>query len=282
MEHSAFFASLVDLVPAEHYLPSESPQVNLRYLKRSAREAAKAELRKKRQRDQRARLDPMQTRTTQERQRELVAEEAEERHEEGVSTSVPEEAAKGRKASATSPSGPAGPRLALQGAAQSREELRERLQAKLHGLRAQRHVDEKQAGDEEARTWREKKLGKSRQAAQSKRNLQAALQDDGAEQQRKKRVAGRGDEAPDASATAAAEDFAFSRIIQAEEMQEKKGLSKKALLALAEAKQKTDKTDETAVRDLYWGWDCCRSLGLGCIFVSPMHLINFLPLSPRA
>lgn len=67
--HAAFFDHLVELVPAKHYFAddAEAP-VNLKYLKKDAKAAAKAAFKQQYKANKRAKLDPDQARTTLELQ----------------------------------------------------------------------------------------------------------------------------------------------------------------------------------------------------------------------
>jgi hypothetical protein len=67
--HTSFFDHLVELVPAKYYLASEQQQVNLKYLKKSARDATKAAFKQQYKQSKRAKLDPDQAKTTLELQR---------------------------------------------------------------------------------------------------------------------------------------------------------------------------------------------------------------------
>ena len=70
--NSRFFDHLVELVPAKHYLEPDSEQVNVKYLKKSARDEAKAAFKQQHKENKRAKLDPDRPRTTLELQREAA------------------------------------------------------------------------------------------------------------------------------------------------------------------------------------------------------------------
>jgi hypothetical protein len=67
--HARFFDHLVELVPAKYYLAAEQEQVNLKYLKKSTRDATKAAFKQQYKQNKRAKLDPDQAKTTLELQR---------------------------------------------------------------------------------------------------------------------------------------------------------------------------------------------------------------------
>ena len=56
--HSAFFDSLVELVPAKYYFEPEEPLLNLKYMKKADRAAAKRALKEQYRKSKRAKLDP--------------------------------------------------------------------------------------------------------------------------------------------------------------------------------------------------------------------------------
>ena len=69
--HSRFFDHLVELVPAKYYLAGEQEPLNLKYMKKSARDEAKAAFKQQYKQNKRAKLDPDRAKTTLELQREL-------------------------------------------------------------------------------------------------------------------------------------------------------------------------------------------------------------------
>ena len=68
-EHSKFFDSLVELVPAKYYFEAEEPLLNLKYLKKADRAAAKRALKEQYRKNKRARLDPDTAQTSLDVQR---------------------------------------------------------------------------------------------------------------------------------------------------------------------------------------------------------------------
>ena len=71
--HAAFFDRLVELVPAKYYLAAEQEPVNLKYLKKSARDEAKAAFKQQYKANKRAKLDPDTAQTTLQLQRAAAA-----------------------------------------------------------------------------------------------------------------------------------------------------------------------------------------------------------------
>lgn len=71
--HARFFDHLVELVPAKYYLATDTEQVNLKYMKKSARDAAKAAFKQQHKQNKRAKLDPDQAKTTLELQKAAAA-----------------------------------------------------------------------------------------------------------------------------------------------------------------------------------------------------------------
>ena len=67
-EHSAFFDSLVELVPARYYLEPDEPLKNLKYLKKAERKATKAAMKAQLRQNKRAKLDPSAAKSTLELQ----------------------------------------------------------------------------------------------------------------------------------------------------------------------------------------------------------------------
>ena len=68
-EHSAFFDSLVELVPAKYYFEREEPLLNLKYMKKAERAQAKRALKEQYRKNKRAKLDPNSAQTALEVQR---------------------------------------------------------------------------------------------------------------------------------------------------------------------------------------------------------------------
>lgn len=175
ISHSNFFDRLVELVPAKYYLPAESEPVNLKYLKKSAKDEAKAQFKQQYKQNKRAKLDPDQAKTTLQLQKEQskakaaagaaesdkVIDGSEEHEANGVGTESALQTGPGSHPSAFQLSLPA------KGKAASREELRAKLQQKLELFRKQRKAEEQQEKVEAAKQWRDKKLEKGRKAAQA-------------------------------------------------------------------------------------------------------------------
>ncbi|PRW58169.1 surfeit locus 6-like protein [Chlorella sorokiniana] len=215
--HSRFFDHLVDLVPAKYYLDSGEDKVNLKYLKKSARDEAKAAFKQQYKAAKRAKLDPEQAKGTVQLQRE-AAERAKERQQNGAAHSDSEEedgdsgedsgsegegrAQQHQQAQRGEQQQGAVGRLAIpKGKPPSREELQQRLQAKLEEMRKARKAEEQQQKARDAKQWRDKSLQEGRRkvargalhqpkAAGSKPSLAAGAAPGGAQQPQKGQAQG--------------------------------------------------------------------------------------------
>ncbi|GAB4818093.1 hypothetical protein N2152v2_005139 [Parachlorella kessleri] len=188
--HSRFFDHLVELVPAKYYLAGEQEPLNLKYMKKSARDEAKAAFKQQYKQNKRAKLDPGRAKTTLELQREQqqqqqqrqqangqdgAAESDSSGEEGGGDTGAAKTSAEAGRPAAVAGKAPSATQLALpSGKPLSREELKEKLHKKLELFRQQRKAEEQHEKAEEAKQWREKKLDKGRKAAQDKQKLRAA------------------------------------------------------------------------------------------------------------
>ncbi|PSC68647.1 surfeit locus 6-like protein [Micractinium conductrix] len=173
--HSRFFDALVDLVPARHYLEgAEDKVVNLKYMKKSARDEARAAFKQQHKAVKRAQLDPDTAKTTLELQKEAAAKQAAQQAANGAAESDDDSEGGG---SDSGSDGEGGERqqqqqpgrdglqvgqLAIASKPASREELRERLQKKLEEMRKQRKAEEAASKAADAKAWREKSLQEGR------------------------------------------------------------------------------------------------------------------------
>jgi len=133
--HSTFFDQLVDLVPAKYYHDGAYEQVNPRFLKKAEREAAKLAAKEAYKRNKKEKLDPDQSKTSLEVQRQQNEKQKPAGGEEGSSAH-------------------AGLQFNIgAGSGASREELKAKLQAKLELLRSQRKVEEREKSTANAKQW---------------------------------------------------------------------------------------------------------------------------------
>lgn len=75
-QHSAFFDSLVELVPAKYYLEPEEPLLNLKFMKKNERLAAKRALKEQYRKNKRAKMDPDRAQSAIELQKARAAQSA--------------------------------------------------------------------------------------------------------------------------------------------------------------------------------------------------------------
>jgi len=144
--HSEFFDHLVDLIPAKYYHESDFEVVNPRYLKKAEKAAAKMAAKEAYKKAKRAKLDPDQAKTSLEVQKEK--------------DELKKREAPGNEA-------PAGLQFNIgSSTAASREELKERLQARLEELRKQREIQKRKDNTAKAKAWLSRERDKSRQRAQ--------------------------------------------------------------------------------------------------------------------
>ena len=73
--HAAFFNRLVDLIPAKHYLAEAEDRVDLRFVKRSERDAAKAQFKAQHKEAKRAKFNPETAKGTIDLQKDKAAKE---------------------------------------------------------------------------------------------------------------------------------------------------------------------------------------------------------------
>ncbi|KFM25313.1 Surfeit locus protein 6-like protein [Auxenochlorella protothecoides] len=182
-DHAAFFARLVEMVPPKFYLHTDAGRVNLKYVKKSVRDEAKAAFKAQYKENKKAQLDPDQAKSTLDLQREVAAAAAAEQrasgrgNEAGPAPTTPvvvgEPAATASRQPAEGTAAPVATLVLTQGKPPSREELRERLQKKLEIMRQQRKADELAGNAEQAKAWREQALATGRQKAK-KRTLEVS------------------------------------------------------------------------------------------------------------
>ena len=92
MSHAAYFDSLVDMIPAKHYLDPEKEPINIKHMKKADKKAAKRALKAEGRKNKRQKLDPSMAATTLEQQQQRAAEKEQAREaekEEQPSTSEP-------------------------------------------------------------------------------------------------------------------------------------------------------------------------------------------------
>lgn len=82
-DHAAFFARLVEMVPPKFYLHTDAGRVNLKYVKKSVRDEAKAAFKAQYKENKKAQLDPDQAKSTLDLQREVAAAAAAEQRASG-------------------------------------------------------------------------------------------------------------------------------------------------------------------------------------------------------
>ncbi len=184
---SQYFNSLVQLVPPRFYFDTSSEQLDLKHMKKRERELAKAAIKNKgkvtyctstalvvkprvdhtptqTQANKRAKLDPEAAQTTLDVQQQQAAARAQQRNAflQGAAPSPSSNGATAATTAAVTNTPATQPRtltLNLDSADASKEELRERLRLKIEACRAQRHAEERSKTADEAKAWREHKLG---------------------------------------------------------------------------------------------------------------------------
>ena len=77
-DHALYFDSLVDMVPAKHYFEPETEALDLQYLKKADRKAAKRAMRQEGRRNKRLKLDPTAAATSLQIQQQRAARKAQE------------------------------------------------------------------------------------------------------------------------------------------------------------------------------------------------------------
>ena len=64
MTHAAYFDSLVNMIPAKHYMDPENEPINLKHMRKADRKAAKRALKQEGKKNKRQKLDPTAAVTT--------------------------------------------------------------------------------------------------------------------------------------------------------------------------------------------------------------------------
>lgn len=169
--HAAFFDHLVELVPPRHYHDLDADRVSTKYMKKADRDAAKAAFRKQHKQNKRDKLDPDKAQTALDVQRQLAQQQAQDRvgGGGGGGDDAAADAAAPDADTGDAAGGGRGPglRLNLTDSA-PREELQQRLAAKVAALREARHAEERARKTEAAKRFRatngrvEKKVGAKR------------------------------------------------------------------------------------------------------------------------
>ena len=73
MSHAAYFDSLVDMIPARHYLDPEKETINLKHMKKADKKAVKRALKAEGRKNKRQKLDPDAAVTTLQAQQQRAA-----------------------------------------------------------------------------------------------------------------------------------------------------------------------------------------------------------------
>lgn len=282
--HSAFFDYLVELIPAKYYLATTDgdEHFNLKYMKKSEREEARARIKKQAQHAKRTKLNPDAPRSTLQLQKvqDEAAAAAAAGSGETSEDSSDDEAIEDSDDDMGEPEGreqqagqhPAASRpgtlnLPASGAAPSRGQLQERLQQRLETMRKQRKAEEAAASAQEAKQWRDTALDKGRKAAAGKRKLEAAQA--GQRRDKPKDAAARkpqqGEKRQRQEGGAPAQGLSFGRLDFGDDgrgpRKARKKASKTELLAAAEQRQREaakggDKAEKEA-----WGAAVARAQG---------------------
>ena len=77
-DHALYFDSLVDMVPAKHYFEPENEALDLQYLKKADKKAAKRAMRQEGRKNKRLKLDPTAAATSLQIQQQRAARKAQE------------------------------------------------------------------------------------------------------------------------------------------------------------------------------------------------------------
>ncbi|KAK9904732.1 hypothetical protein WJX75_001541 [Coccomyxa subellipsoidea] len=244
--YSQFFNRLVELVPAKYYFDNtDEDPVQLKYMKKGAKVAAKKERKEAAKKRKREKLDPDKAQTALDIQLDQAKKKQRLKDGQAAAHSALDQAAE-----QDDRPGPSALRFDVPtGAEPHADELRQRLHQRIEDMRVQRKADEeRKARAKAAKEWRQQASSRAKQAPSQREQKRSAVAEEELLEQRAAKKANQA-AAEQEGALVDAAKLSFGRVVLGTEggrrgAQKKHKPGKADLLEVAKAKQETIKSLE--------------------------------------